>query len=201
MWVVEFYAPWCHRCKAMAPTLQQLAANLHEASDTNESYAVSIVDAEVNIALGLRFLVLQYPTLYAVCGRHVTPLKKRGADGLTGEIHAWAISNCRGDGFIPTDLAGVNEVLNPLSPMAVWHRTTFSVLGITTAPLSYISPFLANMVMVTALALMWLMPITVPLVYILVLCCDSDKNKQPQPESKTAVDQPNPATAEPKKDK
>jgi hypothetical protein len=185
----------------MAPTLQQLAVNLHEASDTNESYAVSIVDAEVNIALGLRFLVLQYPTLYAVCGRHVTPLKKRGADGLTGEVHAWAISNCRGDGFIPTDLAGVNEVLNPLSPMAVWHRTTFSVLGITTAPLSYISPFLANMVMVTALALMWLMPITVPLVYTLVVCCDSENDKQAEPDPKTAADQPNPATAEPKKDK
>ena len=92
--------------------MQQLAANLHAASDANESYAVSIVDAEVNIALGLRFLVLQYPTLYAVCGRHVTPLKKRGAEGLTGEVHAWAITNCRDGGSYmpPADVPATSEV-------------------------------------------------------------------------------------------
>lgn len=184
--------------------MQQLAANLHAASDANESYAVSIVDAEVNIALGLRFLVLQYPTLYAVCGRHVTPLKNRGADGITGEVHAWALSNCRGgEGLVPTDVAALKHAFNPLSPMAVWHTIPFSVLGLTTAPLSYVSPFLANAVLVTALALMWLMPVTVPLVYMLVLCCDSDKDKQPEAGAKTAKppDQPNPAAAELKKDK
>lgn len=204
VWVVEFYAPWCHRCKAMAPTLEQLAVNLRAASDVNESYAVSVVDAEVNIALGLRFLVLQYPTLYAVCGRHVTPLKKRGSDGITGEVHAWALSNCRGgEGLIPTDVAALKDAFNLLSPMAVWHTIPFSVLGLATAPLSYISPFFANAVLVTVLALMWLMPVTVPLVYMLVLCCDSDKDKQPEPGVKAdkTPDQPDSAVAEPKKDK
>merc|ERR1711907_116732 len=180
----------------MAPTLQQLAANLHEASDTNESYAVSIVNAEVNIALGLRFLVLQYPTLYAVCGRHVTPMGKRGSDGLTGEIHAWAVSTCRdGGGFM--DVETLKGTFNPLSPMAVWHTIPFTVFGLATTPLTYISPFVSNMVLLTILALMWLLPITVPVVFTLISCCDSDKDKQPKAEGQTAS-QAKSSAAEPK---
>ena len=132
----------------------------------------------------------------------MTPLKKRGADGLAGEVHAWAISNCRDSGgFVPTDVADLKDAFNPLSPMAVWHTIPFSVLGLTTMPLSYASPLMANMVIVAIVALMWLMPITVPLVYMLIVCCESKDDKQPQAEEKTKADQPNPAAAEPKKEK
>ena len=191
----------------------QLASNLQAESDANLSYAVAIVDAEENIALGLRFLVLQYPTLYAVCGRHVTPLKKRGAEGLTGEVHAWAITNCRDGGSYmpPTDVPALKEAFNPLSPMSVWHTVSFTVLGLTTMPLASVTPFGANVALVSILAMLWLMPVVMPLVGLLIKFCDSDDDKeksqqQQQPpaakaEETKAADQPNPAAAEPKKDK
>ena len=55
----------------MAPVLARVAKNLAEESDDDLSYAVANVDAETDFALGLRFLVMQYPTVFAVCGRHV----------------------------------------------------------------------------------------------------------------------------------
>lgn len=198
VWVVEFYAPWCPRCKSMAPTLQDLAGNLRSVSDANESYAVSIVNAEVSIAVGLRFLVTQYPTLYAVCGQHVTPLSKRRADDLTGEVHAWALSTCRSRGLMEMDLRTLKDAFNPFSPMAVWHTIPFFVLGLTTSPLAYISPFLANMVLLSALALMWMLPIVVPLVTIAISCCESREDEQPKADEQTA-DQAIPSAAEPKK--
>ena len=74
-WLVEFHAPWCPRCKQLAPVLRKVASNLQDGNikldgsawnPANLSYAVGSVDTDVEIVLGLRFMVLQYPTLYGV---------------------------------------------------------------------------------------------------------------------------------------
>ena len=74
-WLVEFHAPWCPRCKQLAPVLRKVASNLQDSNikldgsawnPANLSYAVGSVDTDVEIVLGLRFMVLQYPTLYGV---------------------------------------------------------------------------------------------------------------------------------------
>eukprot|EP01067_Filipodium_phascolosomae_P009137 Filipodium_phascolosomae@DN8065_c0_g1_i1.p1 len=56
-WFIEFYAPWCGHCKALAPTWEQVATQL------KGKVNVAKVDATVETQLAQRFKIEGFPTL------------------------------------------------------------------------------------------------------------------------------------------
>ena len=146
-----------------------------------------------------------------VCGRHAVELTKRGAAGITEEMRDFAESTCwrrhkTGEkrSYRPTDVAGVMDWLSPLSPRAVWHSLSFYLLGHVVLPVSMLgSPFAANVrsllhkpvcqkprtdrqrcvqvLMLVVLAMVWLLPLVIPIVGLLVRVRDSPPLSHPSP--------------------
>jgi len=74
-WMIKFYAPWCGHCKRLAPTWEKLATEL------KGKVNVGKVDASIYRALGARYDVKGFPTLF-----HISDGKVRrysGSRGLT----------------------------------------------------------------------------------------------------------------------
>lgn len=55
--LVDFYADWCGPCRAMAPTIEELAHEL------NGTAVVGKVDVDANQALAEQYQVMSIPTL------------------------------------------------------------------------------------------------------------------------------------------
>lgn len=75
-WLVEFYAPWCGHCKALAPEWNKAAVTLKGAVN------VAKVDATANTKLAGQFGVKSYPTIKFF--RPGAPKKQIWAEDYTG---------------------------------------------------------------------------------------------------------------------
>jgi protein disulfide-isomerase A6 len=62
--LVEFYAPWCGHCKALAPEYEQVAKSFKGES----SVVIANLDADAEKAMASRFGITGFPTL-KVCAR------------------------------------------------------------------------------------------------------------------------------------
>ncbi|MCF6234840.1 MAG: thioredoxin TrxC [Gammaproteobacteria bacterium] len=83
--VVDFWAPWCSPCKAMAPAFEQAAAQLEP------HVRLAKVDTEAEQSLGAQFGIRSIPTLMLFKdGREIA--RQPGAMGA-GDIVNWVRSH------------------------------------------------------------------------------------------------------------
>ncbi|KAL5467532.1 hypothetical protein EMCRGX_G031776 [Ephydatia muelleri] len=111
--LVEFYAPWCGHCKALAPTYEEVGATYKN----EENCVVARVDADAQRDLASRYGVQGYPTI-----KFFPKDNKDGTDYNEGraadDFVLFLNKNCgtfRMVGGKLSPLAGVVEDLNPLA--------------------------------------------------------------------------------------
>ena len=87
--LVDFFAEWCGPCKAMAPALEQLAAEMQG------KVKVVKVDVDQNPGITAKYAIRAMPTLMVfkggeVAGQHVGALvqKKKLEDWVNGTLAA-----------------------------------------------------------------------------------------------------------------
>ncbi len=80
--LLEFYAPWCGHCKALAPEFEQLG----KLYASNPSVTIAQVDADKHAKLGKKFNVQGFPTMKWISKgktfKDAEDVNERTADGL-----------------------------------------------------------------------------------------------------------------------
>ncbi len=137
---LEFYAPWCGHCKALAPEYETAAAELKD-----EGIVVAKVDATMNTEQTERFEVTGYPTLFWVFGgqlykyngpRKASALIEFAKGGFEGSVSTAtqysALPVLHDAGDLDHGTAGDAEVVS-LTDATFEHLTQAST-GATTGP-------------------------------------------------------------------
>lgn len=83
VWLVEFYAPWCGHCKALAPEWEQAASNL------KGSVKVAAIDADANKRKSGEYGIQGFPTIKVIGPNTMGP---DDTDTYQGERTASAIT-------------------------------------------------------------------------------------------------------------
>ncbi|RKF72813.1 Protein disulfide-isomerase tigA [Golovinomyces cichoracearum] len=76
---IEFFAPWCGHCKALAPDWEKLAQDFAFAQD---KIVIAKVDAQAEKSLGSRFGIQGFPTIKFFDGKSETPEDYNGGRDL-----------------------------------------------------------------------------------------------------------------------
>ena len=87
--VVDFWAEWCGPCKAIAPILTELAAEL------GEQVTVAKVNVDDNPDLAMRYNVMSIPTLLVFSGGevHKRLVGAKGKSQLLQELDEFLVSS------------------------------------------------------------------------------------------------------------
>ncbi|MBL8471570.1 MAG: thioredoxin TrxC [Rhodocyclaceae bacterium] len=80
--LVDFWAPWCAPCRAMAPQYEQAAARLEP------HFRVAKLDTEANPAIAQRFGIRSIPSLVLFRGGH--EIARRAGASDAASIERWA---------------------------------------------------------------------------------------------------------------
>lgn len=123
MWMVEFYAPWCGHCKALAPEWERAAATLQ-----NDGIRLGAVDATAHQALASQYGVKGYPTIKVFNAGPKDTNKKKKGDDYNGPREA--------DGIVDYARAVLDRTGAPVVVHELISPSVFSqVCGGTTAKL------------------------------------------------------------------
>jgi protein disulfide-isomerase A6 len=107
---VEFYAPWCGHCKALAPKYEQLA----KVFEGEDNVVIANVDATISPDLASRYDVSGYPTLKFFPEKVTEPVNYEGVrelPELVSYVNEIANTYRLADGSLALN-AGIVEALN-----------------------------------------------------------------------------------------
>ncbi|KAL3936316.1 MAG: hypothetical protein SGBAC_008347 [Bacillariaceae sp.] len=131
-WFVKFYAPWCGHCKSLAPTWEDLADSIKDASAGGEDqtladFVIAKVDCTEERDVCNRFAVRGFPTLKIIAnhqvydysgGRSLDDLKnalKSGQFGEGSEVPAppsWVEQKMAQNKFLAALTEDFNHIVN-----------------------------------------------------------------------------------------
>jgi protein disulfide-isomerase-like protein len=81
IWLIEFYAPWCHHCTAFASNYESLAQRIHSSNDSRDRpIRVAKINGSQERSAASRFSVRGYPSFFVIDGWSVYEYQGRRSE-------------------------------------------------------------------------------------------------------------------------